>query len=137
MPDRCAVRQVLKCGRTMHPLLAAVSLIPPGAPPGRYWLEAISFLVPSPGASRGLLLADTAVILLAAAGHRRPALAAAAGLGAGFLALNLVGMLLTDFFLGLAAFHVLVGAVALGGARPVRWAGAGLLGLTLALGVLT
>jgi hypothetical protein len=121
----------------MHPLLAAVAPIPPGAPPGRYWLEAISFLVPSPGASRGLLVADVTVILLAAAGHRRPALAAAAGLGAAFLALNLVGMLLTDFFLGLAAFHVLVGVGALGGERRVRLAGTGLLGLTLALGMLT
>src|SRR5207237_9165952 len=66
LPDQAAVRQMLKCGRAMHVLLAAVSRIPPGAPPGRYWLEGLSALVPSPSASRALLLADVAVILLAA-----------------------------------------------------------------------
>src|SRR2546429_506430 len=66
-----------------------------------------------------------------------PTLAALVGLALGLLVLNLVGMLLTDFFLGLAAFHVLVGVAALGGARRLRWAGAGLLALTLALGALT
>src|SRR5437016_3911240 len=68
---------------------------------------------------------------------RYPPLAALVGLALGLLVLNLVGMLLTDFFLGLAAFHVLVGVAALGGARRLRWAGAGLLALTLALGALT
>ena len=115
----------------------AVSQIPPGAPWGRYWLEGLSFFVPGPSASRTLLLADMAVILLAAARHRHPVLAALVGLGAGLLVLNVVGMLLTDFFLGLAAFHVLVGVAALCSARRIRWAGAALLGLTLALGVLT
>jgi hypothetical protein len=118
-------------------LLAAVSRIPLGAPPGRYWLEELSALVPSPSASRALLLADVAVILLAAAGWRHPALAALVGLALGLLVLNLAGMLLTDFFLGLVAFHVLVGVAALGGTRRLRWAGAGLLALTLALGALT
>jgi len=128
---------MLKCERAMQVLLAAVSQIPPGAPPGRYWLEGLSPLVPSPSASRALLLADVAVILLAAAGWRHPTLAALVGLALGLLVLNLVGMLLTDFFLGLAAFHVLVGVAALGGARRLRWAGAGLLALMLALGALT
>jgi hypothetical protein len=128
---------MLECERAMHVLVAAISEIPSGAPPGRYWLEGLGALVPAPGASRALLLADTVVILLAAAGRRHRALAAVIGLGAGLLVLNVVGMLLTDFFLGLAAFHVLVGMAALGGARRVRWAGAGLLALTLALGVLT
>jgi len=128
---------MLKCERAMQVLLAAVSRIPPGAPPGRYWLEGLSALVPSPSASRALLLADVAVILLAAAGWRHPALAVPIGLALGLLVLNLVGMLLTDFFLGLAAFHFLVGLAALGGARRLRWAGAALLALTLAVGALT
>src|SRR2546427_11079622 len=100
---------MLECECAMHVLVAAISEIPSGAPPGRYWLEGLGALVPAPGASRALLLADTVVILLAPAGRRHRALAPAIGLRAGLLVLNVVGMLLTDFFLRLPAFHVLVG----------------------------
>lgn len=121
----------------MRSLLVAASQIPPGAPPGRYWLESLDWIVPGPAASRWLLLGDAAVLLLVAARRRRPLLAAAVALGAGFLALNVVSMLLTDFFLGLASFHVLAGVVGLVAAGPARRAGAALLVLALVLGALT
>jgi hypothetical protein len=121
----------------MRSLLLAASQIPPGAPPGRYWLEALHWIVPGPAATRWLLLADAAVLLLVAARWRRPLVAAAVALGGGFLALNVVSLLLTDFFLGLASFHVLTGVVGLVAAGRARWAGAALLALALAVGVLT
>ncbi len=121
----------------MRSLLVAASQIPPGAPPGRYWLEGLDWIVPGPGVTRWLLLVDGAVLLLVAARLRRPLVAAGLAIGGGFLALNVLGMLLTDFFLGLAAFHVLVGIVGLLAAGRARWAGAVQLALTLALGVLT
>src|SRR2546425_759486 len=89
------------------------------------------------GDRAGALIPAFPALDRAAAGWRHPTLAALVGLALGLLVLNLVGMLLTDFFLGLAAFHFLVGVAALGGARRLRWAGAGLLALTLALGALT
>jgi len=121
----------------MRSLLVAVSQIPPGAPPGRYWLERLDGIVPGPAATRWLLVADAAVVLLIAARSRRPLIAAVVAIGGAFLALNVVGMLLTDFFLGLAVFHVLTGVTGLLAAGRARWAGAALLALTLALGVLT
>ena len=121
----------------MRSLLVAVSQIPPGAPPGRYWLERLDGIVPGPAATRWLLVADAAVVLLIAARSRRPLIAAVVAIGGAFLALNVVGMLLTDFFLGLAAFHIVTGVAGLLAAGRARWAGAALLALTLALGVLT
>ena len=56
--------------------------------------------------------------------------------GAGLLALNVLSMLLNDFFLGLALFHLVVGATALLFCRP-RWLGGATLALAIALGVLT
>lgn len=121
----------------MHPLLAAASQIPPGAPPGRAWLDSLRLIVPGPAASRWLLAADAAVVVLVARRRGRPLLAVAVGLAVAFVALNVLGMLLLDFFLGLALFHLLTGLAGLAAPPPVRWAGAALLALTLALGVLT
>ncbi len=121
----------------MHSLLAAASRIPPGAPPGRHWLEGLDWVVPGPAVTRWLLLADTALLLLVAARRHRPLIAAAVVLAAAFVALNAVGMLVTDFFLGLAAFHVLTAFVGLLAGGHARWAGAGLLAFTLVLGALT
>jgi len=122
----------------MRVLLVAASQIPPGAPPGRYWLDGLVWIVPGSAATRWLLLADAAVVLLVATGgRRRPVLAGAVAMGLALLALNVAGLVLTDFFLGLAAFHVLTGLVGLTAAGRARWAGAALLALTLSLGALT
>src|SRR2546426_11478131 len=110
----------------MRSLLVAVSQIPPGAPPGRYWLERLSGIVPGPAATRWLLVADAAVLLLIAARSRRPLIAVVVAIGGAFLALNVVGMLLTDFFLGLAAFHILTGVAGLLAAGPAPWGGGAL-----------
>lgn len=58
-------------------------------------------------------------------------------LGIGFLALNILGMLVTDFFIGLALFHPAIGLVTLLALRRARWLGAATLALSVALGVVT
>lgn len=116
-------------------LLLAVAL--PGAPPSRMWLEQAAWLVPAGGATRALLGVDAVLLVLMALRFRRPWLAVPAGLAAGFLTLTALAMLLTDFFAGLLLFHALVAAGALAAGGVARWAGAGLLALILALGLLT
>jgi hypothetical protein len=100
-------------------------------------VELLSWLVPSPLATRWLLLADLAVITALAFRRRRPVVTLPAALAGAFLILNGLGMLLTDFFLGLLAFHLLTGGVALAARGRLRWFGAGLLALTLFLGFTT
>ena len=68
---------------------------------------------------------------------RRPLLGVPLALGTGFLALNVLGMALTDFYLGLALFHLVVGIGTTVGARRTRWLGVALVVLALALGALT
>lgn len=118
-------------------LTAVVAGIPPGAPPGRYWLERLAGVVPGPGATRWLLLADLLVLVLVGARQRHRVLGALAAVGAGFAAVNVLGLVLTDFFLALAVFHLATGVAGMVAAGAARWAGAALLGLTLALGALT
>jgi hypothetical protein len=57
--------------------------------------------------------------------------------GAGFLALNILGLLLTDFFLALAAFHVTVAVATVLFAEDWRWLGGVTLLLAVAAGALT
>jgi hypothetical protein len=121
----------------MQPFLLAASPIPPGAPPGRYWLETLAWAVPGTAVTRWLLLADVAIIGLVAARCRRPLLAGAIGVGLGFLVLNVLGLMVTDFFLGLALFHVLAGIVGIVATGRAWWSGVLLLGLALTLGVFT
>jgi hypothetical protein len=121
----------------MRFLLAAASQIPPGAPAGRHWLERLHWIVPGSDVTRWLLLADLLILALMVSRSRRPVAAAVVALGFAFLVINVAGLLFTDFFLGLAAFHVLTAAVALSAAGLVRWSGAALLALAMALGVLT
>jgi hypothetical protein len=121
----------------MRSLLVAASQFPPGAPPGRDWLDRLDWLVPGTAATRGLLLADLALIALIAARSRHRALAVVAAVGAAFLGLNMASMLLTDFYLGLASFHVLTALAGIAAAGHARVGGAALLALTLALGVIT
>ena len=121
----------------MRSLLLAASPIPPGAPPGRYWLEGLAWLVPGTAGTRWLLLADLAIIGLIAARRRRPVVAVVIGVGIAFLALNVLSLLLTDFFLGLALFHMLTGVAGVVATGRAWWSGVLLLALTLTLGVMT
>jgi hypothetical protein len=115
-------------------ILAAV---PAGAPPSRLWLESASWIVPAAWATRLLLAADLMVLVLLAFRQRRPLVMLPVALGAGFIVLNALAMILTDFFVGLLAFHLAIGATALVLGGRMRWAGAGLLVATLALGLST
>lgn len=117
------------------PVLAA--LTPPGAPQSRFWLDHMAALAPAGWATRSLLLGDILVLILMALRLPRPVIAVPVGLGGGFLALNALGMILTDFFLGLLAFHWLVAAAALCTRGLTRWAGVGLLAVTITLGLAT
>jgi hypothetical protein len=103
----------------------------------RMWLERFSWLVPAPTANRGLLFADLACLLALALASGRPRLAVPLALGMGFLAVNVAGMALTDFYLGLALMHLATGGAAAVFARRWRWVGIAALCLTLALGILT
>jgi len=115
----------------------ATTLPPAGAPPGRLWLEGAGWIVPAAWATRALLIPDVAVLLVAAVGFRHPVLAVPVALGTGFLVLNALAMILTDFFVGLLFFHLAVGTTGVLAGGLARWAGAGLLALTLALGLVT
>lgn len=103
----------------------------------RVWLERLAIIVPGTAATRWLLLADLFCLIAIGLAARRPAIAIPHALGVGFLALNVLGMLVTDFFLGLALFHPAVGLVTLLALRRARWLGASALALSLALGVVT
>ena len=104
--------------------------------PARIWLERFALLVPGPAATRWLLLADLVCLVALGLAVRARRIAVPVAVGAGLLALNVLSMLLNDFFLGLALFHLIVGATALLLCRP-RWLGGTTLALAIALGVLT
>jgi hypothetical protein len=115
------------------PLVALASdLVPP-----RLWLDRLALLIPGSAATRWLLLVDAACLVAMGGATRWPFLGIPAALGSGFVALNLMGMAVTDFYLGLAVFHLAVGVTAAAVLQRARWAGAGLVVLALALGILT
>jgi len=107
------------------------------AVPSRVWLDRLAFVVPGGTATRWLLLGDLACLLALGWAARGPVIGMPLALGLGFVALNLVSMAVTDFYLGLALFHVAVGGTAAAVLRRARWLGLGLLGLALALGIAT
>jgi hypothetical protein len=108
-----------------------------GLTPQRLWLERLAWIVPGPAMNRWLLLADVACLLAIAFARQRPPFAVPIALGVGFLGLNVFGMVLTDFYLGMVVTHVAAGATALIFAGRWRWVGALTLVLALALGLLT
>jgi hypothetical protein len=103
----------------------------------RAWLDRLAILVPAPAATRWLLIADVACLVALGLATGRPGLGVPLMLGAGFVALNGLGMAVTDFYLGLALFHLAVGIAVVLLARRARWLGLATLALTLGLGVLT
>src|SRR5436309_1586564 len=106
---------------------------PSTAPP----VNRLAVVVPAPAATRWLPLADLACLIALGLATRRRALGVSLTLAAGFIVLNLLGMALTDFYLGLTVFHLLVGLVATLTLSRARWLGAVTLGLVLVLGLLT
>jgi hypothetical protein len=123
----------------MRPVLTLFSLLAQVEPlaPARWWLERLAFVVPGPHATRWLLVADAACLVALGLVVRKPLVGIPLALGTGFVALNALGMVLTDFYLGLAVFHVGVGIAATLFARCWRWLGFVLVVLALALGALT
>jgi len=105
--------------------------------PARGWLERLAFIVPGPLPTRSLLVADVACLVALGLSARRPRIGVPVALGVGFIALNVLDLMLTDFYLGLAAFHLGVGVTTSLFARGWRWLGIALLGLALLLGAVT
>ena len=126
-------------GLAHRPLISAFVLLAslPPLTPQRAWLERLAFVVPGPAATRWLLVADAACLIALGLCSRHPWLGVPLALGAGFLVLNVLGMALTDFYLGLALFHLVVGIGTAVVARRTRWLGVALVVLALTLGVLT
>ncbi len=118
---------------TVFGLLAAAELLTPP----RWWLERLAFVVPGPRATRWLLIADAVCLVALGLVARKPLVGVPLALGGGFIALNALGLALTDFYLGLAAFHLGVGLTTSLCARRRRWLGVALLALALVLGALT
>jgi hypothetical protein len=83
------------------------------------------------------LLADLGILLLIGTQTKAPVIVTFVSVALGFIVLTSLGMLLTDFYLGLAAFHVLIAAVGLLLLKRARWTAVGALGLLLLLGILT
>lgn len=123
----------------MSPLDSALGLLVPLQPltPQRWWIERLAVLIPGPAATRWLLVADAVCLLALGLASRWPWLGVPLALGAGFFALNILGMALTDFYLGLTVFHLVVGVGTCALGRRTRWLGLALVGLALVLGVLT
>jgi hypothetical protein len=133
--QRCVHRPSAREGRCdLLMSLAAVSAAT--LTPQRAWLERLAIVIPSPTASRWLLLADAVCLIALGLRTRHPVLGVLLAFGAGFLVLNVLGMGFTDFYLGLAAFHFLTAAITLT-FIPHRWLGATALALTLLLAVAT
>jgi len=109
----------------------------PHVVPQRLWLDRLALVIPGPAATRWLLLADAACLIVLGAGRRAPMVAVPAALFVGFIVLNALGMALTDFYLGLAAFHLVVGITTIVWGRRGRWLGAGVITLALLFGVFT
>lgn len=132
-----AVSVVLGCVGMVEATTAALVSTAVPMLPQRAWLDALALVVPGATATRWLLLCDVVCLVGLALAWRRPWLAIPAALGIGFIVLNGLGLLLTDFFLGLAAFHLLVGVTTLAALRSARWLGGTALVFALALGMLT
>ncbi|OLB05138.1 MAG: hypothetical protein DMD98_04870 [Candidatus Rokuibacteriota bacterium] len=105
--------------------------------PQRAWLDGLAIIVPAATATRWLLVADLACLIAVGLGMRPRLLGVLLALGGGFFVLNGLGMVLTDFYLALALFHLGVGVTAVLCGRLARWLGAAALGLALLLGALT
>lgn len=95
----------------------------------------MDLLLPAPTATRWLLLGDLVCLVALGAAVRRPLVGVPVALVAGFVALNLLSMAVTDFYLGLALFHPVVGVTVAAVPGRTRWTGLALLAGAALLGV--
>ena len=119
------------------PWLLTLAALDPRLTPERAWLDRLAIIVPATAVTHWLLVADLACLVALGLATRRPRLGVPLALGLGFLALNGLGMAVTDFYLGLTLFHFTVGIAAALFASRARWLGAATLVLALGLGILT
>lgn len=105
--------------------------------PQRAWLERLAPLIPSNTVTRWLLIADLACLVVLGARTHRRSIGIPAAVAVGFLVLNALGLLLTEFFLALAAFHLTTGVATLLFGGRWRWLGGLTLLLAVGAGVLT
>lgn len=105
--------------------------------PQRAWLDDLAMIVPAAGMTRWMLLLDAVCLVLLGSQQRRPHFGIPIVLGGGFIALNVLGMAVTEFFLGLALFHIAVTVTAVLALRRRRWFGVLALAAVLAAGILT
>jgi len=119
------------------PSLVPLAALAPDLVPPRVWLDRLALLVPGGKATRWLLLADLVCLVVLGRAAPWPLVGVPIAVGVGFVALNLVGMAVTDFYLGLALFHLAVGVTTAAVFRRARWVGVTLVALALALGVVT
>ena len=108
----------------VNPILALLSVplaaLAPDLVPPRIWLDRAAFLIPGSAATRWLLLTDIVCLVAMGCATRRPRVGVPVALVVGFVALNVAGMAITDFYLGLALFHVAVGVAAAVSLRRAR-----------------
>jgi len=109
----------------------------PDLVPPRIWLHRLGFMIPSSAATRWLLLTDIACLVILGRATGWPRVGVPVVLGVGFVALNLVSMAVTDFYLGLALFHLAVAVAAVVGLRSARWLGMAQVALAVTLGIVT
>jgi hypothetical protein len=119
--------------QTFVPLTALASDLVPL----RIWLDRLAFLIPGSVATRWLLLTDIVCLVAMGRATRRPRVGIPVTLVVGFVALNLASMAVTDFYLGLALFHLTVGVAAAVSLHRARWMGMSLVALAVMLGILT
>ena len=117
--------------------MALLAVLDPSLIAQRVWLDRLALVVPGESITRWLLLLDAACLIMVGLERQHRALGVVGALGGGFLVLNVLGLALTDFFLGLATFHWLVATTAAVTLRHVRWLGVLAAVLVLAVGVLT
>ena len=124
----------------VNPILALLSAplaVAPDLVPLRIWLDRVAFLIPGSAATRWLLLTDIVCLVAMGCATRRPSVGIPVALAVGFVALNLAGMAVTDFYLGLALFHGAVGVAAAVSLGRARWMGIAQVVLAVMLGILT
>jgi hypothetical protein len=116
---------------------AAASVFTLALTPQREWLDHLAVIVPAVVVTRWLLLLDAVCLVLLGFETRGPLLGVPIALAIGFLTLNILGMAVTEFFLGLALFHVTVTMTAALALRRHRWFGVTAFAVVLAAGIFT
>src|SRR3989442_2600777 len=83
-------------------LIFVLATTEPHLTPQRAWLERLAVLVPANGPTRWLLLRDVVCLIALGLASRRPLLRVPLALCAGFLALNVLCMVVPGFYMAVA-----------------------------------